>query len=307
MRISIFLRPVIFIIIFESFIIGSSKFALALDNDMKLSEVENIFLEYKKENNIIFEGQNLESYFKNQLMFDNDQRLVRHKNHDEILAYMAEYLHESTKDNNFIGFNSREFSRKTIGDIKNETISDDKRGNVINPNFNYDISKALEYCDKYTFVYNQNYNNYKGNDCTNFVSQVISSAGIPKNMPKITVVTPNLVHNIAYWYSEKLIEQDKSFIKDSVTWVNVTEFNKYWSQRVRREKFLDRDKLEKEARIGDVMQYRHSNTGRLYHTVFISNKKDGSIYVSQHSQDKFNYKWSDYELKNVDFELLKFY
>lgn len=282
-----------------------------MKNELTLSEIEDITFDYFKDNNLNLKmgSKELSLYFKNQLMFDFDKKLVSHKRYDEILAYFAEYLHENSKNYNQSSrgeFSMKPYGYKKISDIRAEILAQEANLRSIQYEGSYNANNAVEYVNKWCMQYNEAYNNYGGNDCTNFISQVVNAGGMDFNKPNITKTTPNLLDNPNYWYSILINENNQRSIKDSVTWVNVSSFNKYWSQRVKNEKFNDRLDVQRFANVGDVIQYKYKNTGRLYHSTFVSKKIDDFVYISQHSSDRLDIRWMDYEVKNSDFILFKF-
>lgn len=283
----------------------------ALDESMTFKEIENVLVQYFKENNKKMELGTCEiaEYFKNQLMYDADEELANHENYEEILAYAAEYLNEFTKNNNNKEVCMDQYADKTIKDVKREISLEESKIDCYNgERFKniYNIGEAVKYAHKYALEYNPKYTKYDGHDCTNFISQVICAGGMNPTSPNITKYSSSLSTDENYWYSIYIKDGSDEFIKDSITWVNVPLFNKYWRKRVKCESYKTREEIQKYANIGDVMQYKYPTTGRLYHSTFVSNKIDGYVYVTQHSDDRKEIRWMDYDINNSEYELLKF-
>ena len=143
------------------------------------------------------------------------------------------------------------------------------QGKISNNSFRsnklYNRDNAVNYADKYSLKYNDNYKNFNNNggDCTNFVSQCIHEGNIPLSSTWRPYTSP---------------------------WIRVNEL--YY--------FLTRNKYAIEVpnfsllAKGDIIQFFSNSKGFFAHSGIITNILDnGEILYSCHSYDKHNYPLSE--------------
>lgn len=133
---------------------------------------------------------------------------------------------------------------------------------------------SVEYAKKHVFNYNKDYYDFNalGGDCTNFVSQCLHAGGIAMNFAKNG------------WYYLNLNNR-------SPAWTGVEEF---WNFGIKNKgaglKLTPRRINELE--IADIIQLGNGN--EFYHTLLVTEVKNGKIFVSAHTRNAFNVPLSDY-------------
>ncbi|GMA98227.1 amidase domain-containing protein [Pelosinus sp. IPA-1] len=125
---------------------------------------------------------------------------------------------------------------------------------------------AVYYARKYYLNRNPQYPYYDGHDCTNFVSQCWTYAGIPAKED---------------WFC------DGYAVTHSWTWVS--EFANYMvNQGYARISYSSLD-----ANLGDVVQLYHPDLGGWHHSAIITKiDEDGSLYYTAHSNSYIDKKLS---------------
>lgn len=152
-------------------------------------------------------------------------------------------------------------------------------------------ARFRDYAVKHATSYNRNYKDFdgwfSGGDCTNFVSQALHAAGFTKyqwgKSPK---------SNAVWWYTHT----------GSDTWSNswTVATNFYWFSRNSRRATLVNsfNKLT----YGDAININF-NPGKddtLDHTLAVTGKSSGRLYVSSHTNDYANKRMSDVVAQNRD-------
>lgn len=119
--------------------------------------------------------------------------------------------------------------------------------------------KAVHYAHTYYSQRNMDYPYFEGHDCTNFVSQCWTYAGIP--------VTED-------WFC------DGNIVTHSWSWV--ADFADYMVNRGYAR--ISYNSLE--ANLGDVIQFYHRDLGGWHHSVIITRKNEnGDLEYSSHSNN----------------------
>ena len=136
--------------------------------------------------------------------------------------------------------------------------------------YNYNVSKAIAYADKYCINYNSSYNSYKGRggDCANFVSQCLFAGGF---------------------------KQDSVWYKHSVAWINVMKqiahFKKYGS-------FLNANNgnLIK----GNPIYFDWNGDGVYDHaTICVGRNNSGTAILDSHTKDLYHATWTNWSFKKA--------
>ena len=136
--------------------------------------------------------------------------------------------------------------------------------------YNYNVSSAIAYADKYCINYNSSYNSYKGmgGDCANFVSQCLFAGGF---------------------------KQDSVWYKHSVAWINVMKqiahFKQYGS-------FLNANNgnLIK----GNPIYFDWNGDGVYDHaTICVGRNNSGTAILDSHTKDLYHATWTNWSFKKA--------
>lgn len=140
----------------------------------------------------------------------------------------------------------------------------------------YFRDRAVMYARKYAFVRNPLFFSFAGigGNCTNFVSQCVLAGSCVMNY------TP-----IFGWYY-------LSTNRRSASWTGVQYFYNFITQNTDVGPF-GIDVPLSEAEVGDVIQLQNAD-GIFYHTIIISEIRDGEIYICANSNDARDKPLSDY-------------
>lgn len=294
-------------------------------DDFTLGQAEQMLFDYFAKHNLSYEigSPELRKYLFDQLMYKKDKELKKETNYELILDYAASYLSESdgyeleqlntqqsqkqsftqSTENSLPKFNTSHFSNKTIKQIKEENkVNEGQKNNSFSapqyavPNEGgFSVNTAISYAKRNAYsTSNDKYGYYggAGGDCTNFVSQVIEAGG--KSIQRPSDLGPNIPNTwdtTSYWYNGIRVTNPNGPMirKVSTSWIRVSDFYKYWSKRVRTFETYSPMTIGRGSTSGDVIQYKRSSTGAMWHTTFVTGKgSDGATYITQHSDAKLN-------------------
>ena len=136
--------------------------------------------------------------------------------------------------------------------------------------YNYNVSKAIAYADKYCINYNSSYNSYKGRggDCANFVSQCLYAGGF---------------------------KQDSVWYRHSVAWINVMKQIAHFKQYG---KFLNANNgnLIK----GNPIYFDWNGDGVYDHaTICVGRNNSGTAILDSHTKDLYHATWTNWSFKKA--------
>ncbi len=145
----------------------------------------------------------------------------------------------------------------------------------------YERERAVLYARKYALVRNPLFFSFAGigGNCTNFVSQCVLAGSCVMNY------TP-----IYGWYY-------LSTNRRSASWTGVEFFYNFMIGNTDVGPFAIESTLDG-AEIGDVIQLQNSE-GVFYHTIIISEIRDGEIYICANSNDALDKPLSEYDYANL--------
>ena len=136
--------------------------------------------------------------------------------------------------------------------------------------YNYNVSSAIAYADKYCINYNSAYNSYKGRggDCANFVSQCLFNGGFP---------------------------QDSTWYKHSVAWINVMKqiahFKKYGS-------FMNANNGN--ILTGNPIYFDWNGDGTYDHaTICVGRNNSGVPILDSHTKDLYHATWNNWSFQKA--------
>lgn len=277
-------------------------------SSLTIGEIEGIFQEYLNENNIILEFGSPEylEYLYAQMLDKEDEKLLNHPDYYLILAYFAEYIssfqnYESSNSKSVFTMENLENRNKTTSEIRVENIEKDKETDLnLNSTYTsrltgYNATNAKNYALKWWNSYNSSYNEYPA-DCTNFVSQCLYAGGASESRP--STVPSGTYETQSYWYSDKP--------KVSTPWIRVTDFHSYWAPRVSDANYAGDTTVSNNGEVGDVVQFRYAGTLTRWHTMIITKKSGGVVYLTGHTTNREDYAISNYDDSAYDWSLLDF-
>jgi hypothetical protein len=131
-------------------------------------------------------------------------------------------------------------------------------------------SAVVNYAYRYWRNYNPSYRNFsnsgsRGGDCTNFVSQALRAGGWAD--------VPGWYQSTSAWWYNRLNE--------SYTWVNADLFFDFTRNRQRGSLARYFSDLEP----GDILQADWDNNGDIDHTMIVTYKRGGELFLTYHTND----------------------
>jgi len=198
-------------------------------------------------------------------------------------------------------------SKKLLQKIKNAIIKPLLKDKIINRKITvYNRSAAKAYAEAYADTPNiSKYPLYEGDDCTNFVSQVLAAGGL--------LMTGRDYTSFQDWFC--YTKDPQNLKKVSLTWRTARYFRKYWGNengtgRNAARVYKEYTVLEALANfeeiyfyldIGDVIQYGDPKNNNLpYHTQVIHGKhfnvalNRNDIFIAQHTANRKNVSLYEY-------------
>jgi hypothetical protein len=289
--------------------------------DYTFGEIEQMIINYLKENNYDFEIGTPEftDYVLNQMDYDADKKLASLKDYHLYVAYFSEYLYrlslfetelaeekdllELAKSSNEtllsvsgVTFSMASLKDKTIGDIEKEVALEEalnqilrinnKLTNVVSTNAvnTINLSAARQYASKYYNTYNPNYPRFS-NDCTNFVSQILFAGG--RSMVSGPIKT--LVSDTKYWFIKK--RPDNTWSR-STSWTVVTDLFSHLTRTQPTTASISKMGIHSYAKAGDVIQFKKEGATRYSHCMWVYSKTSNDLLLSGHTnpalQKSFN-------------------
>lgn len=144
----------------------------------------------------------------------------------------------------------------------------------------YNRSKAVEYAEKWALSANPKFYHFGGigGDCTNFISQCLLAGGGKMNYSQ---------HGWFYVSSSNR----------SASWTSVQYLQQFLLSNKGAGPFAKQEKIEN-LQVGDLIQLRQNPT-HFNHTVIITHKARGEIFVCAHSNDALNKRLSEYAYEEL--------
>ncbi|MFP3511809.1 amidase domain-containing protein [Peribacillus sp. SIMBA_075] len=271
-------------------------------DDYTFGEVENILVEYLKANGYSFNigSEEFTTYVIEQLDNDTDEQLAARDDYGLITAYLAEYLYRTSivetevEKDSVLSLNESEeeisaeldsISDITLGEMAKEieeqeaadeltresTIVAYKTGTV-------DVAAGRNYAKKYAHDYNPNYPEYS-NDCTNFVSQILSAGG---RRQVVNQSTAKLTSDNKYWYIKSLPKGGKGRSK---SWSVVPDMYSHLTRTQKGYSSTSKQKIIDNAKAGDVIQFKKADADRYTHGMWVYSKSSSNLKLSGHTND----------------------
>lgn len=198
-------------------------------------------------------------------------------------------------------------NKKLLQKIKNAIIKPLLKDEIINRKITvYNRGAAKAYAEAYADTPNRsNYPVFEGDDCTNFVSQVLAAGGL--------LMTGRDYTSFHDWFC--YTKDPQNLRKVSLTWRTAKYFRKYWgnengtgrnaAREYKEYTVLDAlasfEEIYSYLDIGDVIQYGDPKNKNLpYHTQVIHAKhfnvalNRNDIFIAQHSANRKNVSLYEY-------------
>lgn len=267
--------------------VGSSNISASEISNTN-QQTEEFIIEYLENKGTLLEP-NSEEYFHfiSGLLNNNSESYFKElDNYVEIIDYAITYLQIQTLDE----YEQKKVLEEPVEQAANEDRALEKIFSNIdfshqkmNVSSSFDVSKAVEYARKYGSLTNPLYPYYLQGDCTNFVSQIVHAGGIPKiDGPEATS-----------WY---MYRTGGGIAVASVPWINANAFMDYWTHVGNKYTLYTptATALKTNAQVGDIIAYKQNY--RFYHLAFVTEKKNGKIYITQHTTNLNNVDWDSRDI-----------
>ena len=183
----------------------------------------------------------------------------------------------SDTDQNFDWMNEEaEYAAKAeaSGDYDMRVISEDGSKEMMAASaaksYNYNVSAAIAYADKYCIDYNSSYNSYKGRggDCANFVSQCLYAGGF---------------------------QQDSVWYKHSVAWINVMKQIAHFKDYGNFMNASNSNLLR-----GNPIYFDWNGDGVYDHaTICVGRNNSGTAILDSHTRDLYHATWTNWSFKKA--------
>ncbi|MGW9126263.1 amidase domain-containing protein [Paenibacillus chitinolyticus] len=226
--------------------------------------------------------------FLNNLFWDTDPELKKLPEFKEIMKYAETKLEEKSK--------------------KPNTTPSSPVNELIQPlNSDYNRTQAVNYAKAWVKpgAKYRNTGNYPDFDldCTNFASQAWVAGG--NIIRKPASVSTGYYTTTSYWYA--LVTQTSPIggvptaYGWSTSWSVVDDFQAYWKSRGQSVYSASQTGLNtiiSNAELGDIVQYKAAGSSRPTHSMVVTKKANGTIYLTYHSGPN-NLDVLDNDIKNI--------
>lgn len=240
-------------------------------------EPEKAISQYIEAKNLKLEVDSSEyGIFIKDILWGLHPELSQGPNGDSVLRYAADYVNRG----------SVEFASKGL------TLSEEEN---VQPEFSgYNRQAVVNYAYAWTQNggrrRNSGFPDFTDNDCTNFVSQAVWSGGVPRNGSgdgcRDEVTTSE-------WYSYSAnpplwcIGSNRNFVWSS-GWSVVADFWRYQTQYRHNATSStysgsQLSQLRSAAALGDIVQLQNASGGAKWHSMVVTRKQNGEIYLTYHS------------------------
>lgn len=268
---------------------------------MKYQDAEAFILKHLKSKGLNYQvGSSEYNTFIEDLYLNKNKEISKSKYFNYLQVYAAEYINQislqETRPNNDSGIETiknlsiqnliekaqREEATllqayKTEMDASSAAIASTYNGTAA---ANY----ALAWAENGNKKRNPYYNTGWTNDCTNFASQAVYAGG--KAMNKPSPLPNGVTESTSRWYSERIMEPEAYYWKESTSWIRVVDFYSYWSSRAASVKDYAPSaiaQLKADAVVGDIIQLAPSTGGARTHSMVVTKKENGKVFVTYHT------------------------
>lgn len=292
-------------------------------DDLTMKEAQDILFEHFEKYDKHYKVGSIDylEYLMGVLLEDADKKLAKHPNYEQILFYAGEYVHLIDEQQVYQKpgeeqWDFTEFENKTIGKSKKENAEEElelerkiqseksygSNNNLFSLASTYSGTNAAKYATTWYNGRNSLYNNHVS-DCTNFVSQAVYAGGMA--MKKPTYFTNGIWETTSYWYSVRYSMPNYSYAwYESTSWVRVTDFYTYWAKTQNVVASSSASTIINNVNVGDVVQLKRSSDGSWYHSMIVTKKADGTIYLSGHTNNTLDKPIKD--IPAAEYRVIKF-
>ena len=283
------------------------------DNAYTMDEIRLILERYLQESGqeIVFGSDEYNEYLIKQLIEGTDEKLKENENYDLILDYASIYLYKLQEKPSWVQTsgsdktNYEDFKEKTIEELVKEIAADEERIaskpapiDTIAPVSKYNINAATSYAKKWANGFNPNYKK-QSNDCTNFVSQILSAGGLLGILPQHQL--PNGINeDTDCWYYLGSNQMSTSFIR-------VVDFYSFYASRVDKKEITTTSNAVNILKEGDVVLLKRASTGARYHAIYISGKTNGKANYCGHTDPKKDENFANIDDSANNYTILQFH
>lgn len=211
--------------------------------------------------------------FLNNLFWDTDTTLEKLPNFEQVMDYAYNKLMEKS------------YSKDTPKNHTTETQENMANATAVQAAaVKYDRTAAVNYAKKWAKSGDKARNGiypYFDLACTNFASQVVQAGGMTQERPFYIPSGYNLDNN--YWYATNLKDGSKAW---SASWSIVDHFQTYWKNESKTVTAVSHSNLKtiiERAELGDIIQYKAKGSSRPTHSMVVTKKANGTIYLTYHT------------------------
>ncbi|WP_025845398.1 amidase domain-containing protein [Paenibacillus ehimensis] len=237
--------------------------------------------------------------FLNDLFWETDQNLKNSPDYRSIMEYAYEKVTEKTR--NALPIDDKMAKKNLENDAA-------KKDNVQPFNSYYNRQQVVNYARNWVSPGNQKRNLVEyptfDLDCTNFASQAWVAGGNVQRKP--SNIPNNYYSTSDYWYS--IVKQTSpitglpTLFGWSTSWSVVDDFQDYWRKRgqsVISASHSNLNTIISNAEIGDIVQFKSYNSPRPTHSMVVTKKENGTLYLTYHSGPNNN-DVLDNDIKNIE-------
>ncbi|MGA5592444.1 amidase domain-containing protein [Enterococcus mundtii] len=248
------------------------------NNSKTMRNLEQELANYLNDTLITPGTEEYQSFVLNQLMFEQDQELIKQENYSDLVVYMSGYI------NNRV-LQEKEFYDQTLEEVMAKQQDSERVSQTTNtrlPSF-VNPSAVQEYAKKWWNHRNPDFPNFSDANCVNYTSQLLLAGGINKVAPdKVPDININMDPN--FWYSYKMSDSPPTY-SSSVAWINVEAFYNFWKKS---QELVQPENLNayRDLEVGDVIQLQHTAGGDYYHSMVVVDKDTSTVYLTGNTNDR---------------------
>lgn len=250
------------------------------DTSMKMKHLEQELTTYLNDPSLTPGSERYRSFVLNQLMFGQDQELMKQQNYSNLIVYMSGYI------NNLV-LQETKFYEQTVQEIE---VSNQERESVSQttnnrlPSF-VNANNVKAYAKKWWNHRNPEFPDFSdvGGNCVNYTSQLLLAGGIHRISPT-PIPDSNINMDPTYWYSYKKSNSPVTYAS-SLSWINVGAFYNFWKES---QELIQPNNLNvlRDLEVGDVIQLQHNNGGEYYHSMVVIDKDASTVYLTSNTIDR---------------------
>lgn len=267
-------------------------------NSKTMKNLEQELTNYLNDPSLTPGTEGYQSFVLNQLMFGQDQELIRQENYSDLIVYMSGYINNRVLQEN-------EFYEQTLDEVTAKQQDRERVAQTTNtrpPSF-VNPSAVQAYAKKWWNHRNPEFPDFSnaGGNCVNYTSQLLLAGGINRISPT-TIPDTDINMDPTYWYSYK--KSDSPLIyNSSLAWINVGAFYNFWKES---QELIQPSNLNahRDLEIGDVIQLQNTTGGDYYHSMVVVDKDASTVYLTGNTTDRE--RMDIRQIKNNNIRAIKF-